>query len=144
MSQPKRIFISYAHLDKEIFQEAKVRLSPLVRSGLVKQWTDEEIPVGSKWKEEIFAALGQAEIGLLLVTPNFLASEFITNHELEALIGKRVFWIHCRSSNFELTPLNDIQAAHDAGKPLNTLSEGDRDVAWTEIVKKLTKVVQNP
>lgn len=78
------IFISYSHADAEYLEELKTFLAPLKER--IKAWDDEQIEVGDEWQAEITSALDKARIGLLLVSPNFLASNYIMQHEVPRLV----------------------------------------------------------
>ena len=70
-----RIFVSYSHRDRKWLRElVDVHLAPLVRSAQVSVWEDRQIQVGDEWHLAIAEALGSADIAILLVSPDFLAS----------------------------------------------------------------------
>jgi hypothetical protein len=113
-------------------------LKPLERLGRVLAWDDRQIVPGSKWRGEIRSALEDARAGILLVSPDFLASDFILDEELQPLLAKpTVFWIAISHSLYRVTPLEEIQAAHDPSQPLDTLSEAEQNRVLVEILGKL-------
>ena len=91
-------------------------MKPYLRSGSVTAWSDQQIASGSQWFEEIQAALSKTSVAVLLVSPTFLASDFIHEHELGPLLkeaqtgGVRLLWTQIRACAYEETPLAKYQA----------------------------------
>src|SRR5262245_24859387 len=79
LSRPDRptVFLSYSRKDERSLKDLRTMLTPLVRSGGVDVWWDGEIQASQIWREEIDKALAAACIGVLLVSKDFLASDFI-------------------------------------------------------------------
>jgi hypothetical protein len=86
------VFISYAHKNKKLANELLDKLSELLAPSKNYEfdlWIDTYINVGEKWQEQILSASYKADIGLLLISPAFLASKFITEKELPIFIGNK-------------------------------------------------------
>ncbi|MBD2459869.1 leucine-rich repeat domain-containing protein [Oscillatoria sp. FACHB-1407] len=145
ISKPMRdlVFISYSHKDKKWFEDLKQHLEPLVREQNLKLWDDTQIKPGAVWFDEIQKALAATKVAVLLVTPGFLASDFIAKNELPPLLdavkaeGVQILWIPVRASNYEATAIEKYQAAHPTDKPLSGISTARRDRAWVEICQKI-------
>ena len=140
-----QVFISYSHKDKKYLDDLLTHLKPFMRTGAVTSWSDKQIPAGSKWFDEIKTALSTTKLALLLVTPNFLASDFIHQHELGPLLkeaqagGVTILWVLVRACSYEETSLNEYQAVvSPPDKPLAEM-KAERDSAWKRICQEIKK-----
>jgi hypothetical protein len=148
--KPERdqVFISYSHADRKWLAALKKHLAPYIRSTLLKVWDDHEITAGALWRENIRQALASARVAVLLVTPDFLGSDFIAAQELPPLLGAAesegviILWVPVKSSSFEVTPIEKYQAVHPPEKPLESLSPADRNKALVEICKEINRKYQ--
>ena len=142
-----QVFISYSHKDKRLQEELLMHLAPYLRSGSVTAWSDQQISSGSKWFTEIQAALSRTSVAVLLVSPGFLASDFIHKHELGPLLaearagGVQILWVPLRPSSFEETDLKVFQAVSPPDEPLAQMTKGDRDAAWVRVCKEIKRAV---
>ncbi len=138
-----QVFISYSHKDTKWLERLQTMLTPLVRNGVVNVWADTQIRTGEKWRQEIQEALANARVAVLLVSPDFLASDFVAEQELPSLFkaaaddGLTIVWVPVRDSLYSATAIADYQAASDPARPLAGLSAADRDEALVQISKKI-------
>jgi formylglycine-generating enzyme required for sulfatase activity len=134
-----QLFISYSHVDREWVERLQTMIRPLVRSHGLRLWDDSQIQPGDKWREEIETALAAAKVALLLVSSDFLASEFVTNSELPQLLtaaeeeGLRILWVPVRPSLVRRTPISAYQALGDPGRPLARMDPVEQEEALVEI-----------
>lgn len=150
ISQSKsiQVFISYCQKDKEPFlSELLEHIKPYVRKSGIVVWSDEDITPGSNWFGEIQAALASAKVAVLLVSPSFLASDFVHEHELGPLLkdaergGVRILWVPVRACSYELTQLRNYQAVLPPSKPLAEMTV-ERDKAWVTVCKEIQRALQ--
>ncbi len=143
-------FISYSHKDEEWLEKLLTMLAPLVRAKKLKIWTDKEIQAGDKWLDEIKQALSRAKIAVLLVSKNFLASDFIANNELPPLLeaaekdGVKVFWIAISNSLVRHTEIGKYQAANNPALSLDRFKGPKLDDELEKICNKLLATVSTP
>lgn len=72
---PLTLFYSYAHEDEVLREQLEKHLRMLRRQELISEWHDRQIVAGTEWKKEIDEHLNTASIILLLISPDFLASD---------------------------------------------------------------------
>lgn len=147
-SHPQRsVFISYSHSDRGWLERLECMLSPLVRNGTVVAWADTSIQPGEEWRREIRSALAVAGVAVLLVSDNFLASEFIVEWEMPALVeaaesrGLKILWIYIRPCLYEETIINSYQAAHDISCALEELDQASQDRLLRDICKRIKQAL---
>ena len=144
MATMRAIFISYSHKDAKWLERVRIALAPLTNGHRLDLWDDQRIGPGADWRKEIDSALAASNAAVLLVTPAFLASEFIAKKELPAILGRHesdglpVVWIPVSFTSFHLTALASLQAAYDPTHPLDTLPAPKRNKAFVEIVEKIS------
>jgi hypothetical protein len=132
-----KLFVSYSHHDRPWLERLKIHLGLLQRRGLVHVWSDTRIEVGARWQDEIETALAQARAAVLLVSADFLASDFIWKEEMPRILahqkdGMVVLPLIARPCAWRIAPeLAELQARPVDGRPLSlgTEADVDRDLA---------------
>jgi len=144
-----RIFISYSHNDTEWLNKLLTVLTPAIDAGAIpKPWTDEEIKPGEKWRDKIEEALKSAKVAVLLVSQNFLASDFIKKEELPSLLkdaekeGVKIIWVLVNSCGYKYTALKELQAAHKVSQPLALLPTPEQDRILNEICDEIVAAME--
>ena len=143
--KPLRVFCSYSHRDEEYLNELRTWLRGLERQGLIEWWHDRQIPPGWEWEEAIDKNLRIAEVILLLVTPDFMASDYVYEKEIDRAIerhkqGKaRVIPIILRPALWKWASFGNLQALPKDAKPITTWT--NQDQAWLDVVKGIRKAV---
>ena len=150
-SSTPEVFISYSHADAEYLARLRVHLHPLERAFNIRTWSDTDIRPGSSWREEVAGALDRANIAVLLVSADFLASEFITTNELPPLLKKArsrgavilpLILTRCR---FTRDPdLSAFQAVNDPSHPLSSLPLEDREEFYDKVAAEIEALMQEP
>jgi internalin A len=145
-----QVFISYCHDDRKLMDQLLTHLRPYVRNGTVTAWSDQQIGAGSRWFAEIQTALAKARVAVLLVSPDFLASDFIHTHELGPLLkaaeagGVKILWVPLRPSAYKTTSLESYQTVGSPpDKPLAAMKKAERDAAWVRVCEEIQNAV-NP
>jgi hypothetical protein len=120
------IFISYSHADEDVRNALVKHLEPLKRMNLVSTWDDRQIAAGGRWDREISEALNTADIVLLLVSIDFINSEYCYDIELQRALTRqdegsaRVIPIICRSCLWQHAPFAKLQALPGDARPIDT------------------------
>jgi len=149
--QPERrqLFISYSHRDGEWVERLRRMIKPLEqRYGLVR-WDDSRIQAGGLWRQEIEQALASASVALLLVSADFLASDFVARSELPPLFraakdkGLRILWVPLRPSLWKHIPeIEQYQAVIPPGRTLAEMAEVEQERAFVQIAELILSTFQ--
>lgn len=145
--QPKiEIFFSYAHEDEMWRKELDKQLSLLKRQGLISSWHDRQISAGTEWEKEINMHLNNAQIILLLVSPNFMSSPYCYSDELKQAIKRhkgreaRVIPIILRPVDWKNAPFGNLQALPSEAKPITMWR--NQDEAFFNVVKGIHRAIK--
>jgi hypothetical protein len=144
--KPLKIFCSYSHKDEKYLNDLRASLRVLERRGLIDWWHDRQIEPGWEWEEAIDKHLRTADIILLLISPDFMASDFVYEQEMQRAIDKhkrgvaRAIPIIVRPTDWEWPPLDKLQALPKDAKPITTWP--NRDEAWLDVVKGIRRAIE--
>ncbi|MEH2298753.1 MAG: COR domain-containing protein [Nostoc sp.] len=150
MSEPvtrNQVFISYSHQDQEWLTKLQKHLKPMIYNQNMDVWDDTKIQPGAEWRKEIENALAAAKVAVLLVSPDFLASDFIADNELPPLLdvaeakGLTIIWIPLSFCSYDETEIEKYQSAHPPNEPLESLNPAQENKAWVDICKKIKAAV---
>ncbi|MEQ8271739.1 toll/interleukin-1 receptor domain-containing protein [Algiphilus sp.] len=149
MSKRTQVFVSYSHADSEHLLRMKVHLRPYERKGQVDLWADTKIKSGQNWRQEIEAALDRAAVAVLLVSADFLASDFVVENELPPLLeaaqaeGVLILPVILKPCAFGTTKeLSQFQAVNPPSSAMISLGEAERESIWVKLAKSVSEAVQ--
>jgi hypothetical protein len=143
--QPIEIFYSYSHKDEDLRNELEKHLSVLKRNGVIAGWYDRKIAAGAEWGGEIDKHLETANIILLLISSDFIASDYCYEIEMKRAMERhaqraaRVIPIILRKCDWRDAPFGKLQALPKDGKPIKTWN--DLDEAFTDVVAGLKRAI---
>jgi len=140
-----KVFLSYSHRDEKLRQALSAHLAPLKRSRLIQVWDDREISGGLEFNPAIATALQNADLILLLVSSDFLNSEYAVSVELKTAMVRhesgsaRVLPIILRPCYWQSSPFGKLLAAPRDGKPVTRWPS--RDEGLIDVVETIRRVV---
>ena len=148
----EKIFVSYSHKDarwREIFQSA---MGTGIFERYFKLWFDDRIKANDDWNDEIKTNIASSRFALLLVSIDFLRSNFIVNQELPSVLKRRradgrVFWVPVKKVPDDLlqkAELGHIQSAWPPSKPLQDLNPTELEDALIAIASELIRQIDLP
>lgn len=138
---PSHVFVAYSHKDKGYLEDLRIHLIPVIRSGTIAYWDDTRILPGDQWRSKIEEALHAATIAVLLISADFLASDFIMRYELPILMKaaqQKALTILCvivRPCLFKDTVVAQFRAVNAPSQPLSAMSRNQRDEVWIKVAE---------
>jgi hypothetical protein len=141
------VFISYSHQDRRWLARLQTHLKPLQRQGHIDLWDDTRIRAGDEWRKEIEQAIASCKIAILLISPDFMASDFIDHSELPPLLekaknrGVRILSIIVSPSSYEDSELARYQAINPPSKPLRALERWEQDKVFVQVHREVKQAL---
>lgn len=145
-ARPCRVFVSYAREDEPHRRRLVVHLAPVVRDGLIDVWSDQAVVAGADWERDIQHRLATADIVILLVTPDFVASEYCFERELPEVLrrheeeGLCVLPVLVKSVDLVNLPIGRFQGLPTDLRPITAW--WDADEAWLQVALGVRKAAQ--
>lgn len=142
-----KVFISYSHTDEEYMLQLTNHLSAIKREGLIEEWHDRKIIAGQEWDKEISQNLTSSTIIILLISSDFLASDYCTEKEVKIAMEMHenrnavVVPIIIRSCDWARSPFAKLQALPKNAEPIKKW--GDEDDAWLDVCKSLRATIES-
>lgn len=144
--KPFSMFLSYSHKDKRFRDDLTTHISLMLRQGLITSWNDRNISAGDEWAREIDEHLDTANIILLLISADFLASDYCYDLEMQRAMQRherheaRVIPVILRPCQWHEAPFGKLQALPRDGRPIT--SWNNRDEALFSVVQELRRVIE--
>ena len=144
----EKVFVSYSHRDRDWLECLLTHLAVLERRQLIHTWSDTRIAIGADWQGEIENALGSSRVAVLLVSPAFLASDFIWREEMPRIMehrknGMEVLPLIIRPCAWLLEEdLRQLQSRPIEGRPLSTVSDAQIDLDLAAFVYELAARIE--
>ena len=148
MKQAVKIFCSYSHKDEELKNELENHLSILRRIGLIKVWTDRKILPGEYWQKRINGEIEKSDLILLLISSDFIASDYCFDVEVKKAIEKHeqnesmVVPILVRDCDWEGAPFEHIQGLPTDMKPIISKHWHSKDEGFRNVTSSLKKTIK--
>ncbi len=142
----KKLFYSYSHKDEAFRDELETHLKLLQRQGVIETWHDRRILAGEEWEGAIDENLNRANIILLLISADFIASNYCYDIEMKRAMERHkageatVIPVILRKNNWHSAPFGKLQALPKDGQPVNLWP--DRDSAWADVASGIERVIK--
>jgi len=144
-----KVFISYSHQDADWLKRLRVHLKPLERDYNIDIWDDGKLKAGANWKQEIEAAVAAAKVAVLLISADFLASDFISDNELPPLLeaakkeGATILPVIVSPSRFlRIRDLAQFQSVNDPNTSLIKMSKGEQEEVFVQITEYIETTLE--
>ena len=148
-SFPAKVFYSYSHKDEDLRKELEVHLAPLERQGLIINWHDGQILPGENLNEKIDKKLFSSDVVLLLISPDFLASDYCYNIEMKKALELHekkhliVIPIILRRCHWKNSPFKHLLGLPTDMIPVRSRQWFDQDEAFHIITEGINEMVHS-
>ncbi len=145
-SHPIELFYSYANPDERLRKRLETHLSALRQQGVITEWHDRKIVAGTDWKQSIDVHLTTAAVILLLISPDFLASDYCYGIEMQRALARhakgdaRVIPVILRPVDWRGTPFAHLQCVPIGAKPVTTWA--NRDEAFRDVATAIRTAIE--
>ena len=144
---PFSVFISYSHQDRAFRKELETHLSNLRRQNVITSWNDGDISPGTDWESQIMEHLNTDQIILLLISADFMASDFCYSVEMLKALERhqahqaRVLPIILRPTDWKGAPFAILNLLPTDGKPVTRWPT--HDDAFEDVVKGIRAAIDD-
>lgn len=141
-----RIFISYAHEDETLRNELENHLKILQRQNFIETWNDRDINAGDDWKQKIDENLERADIILMLISADFIASDYCYEKEMKRALERhvngeaRVIPVIIRPAGWKRAEFANLKVLPEDGLPVTKWN--NKDEAWLNVEEGIERVVE--
>ena len=142
-----KVFISYSHLDKDFLTDIQRHFKPFQNK--IKIWDDSQILPGKKWKDEIKSAISETKVAILLLSTDFLGSDFIVTNELPPLLnaaekeGAVILIVILKPCLFEeYENLNQFQAMNPPSRPVIKMDYNEKEELLVNLVRQTKRILE--
>lgn len=149
---PKKLFISYSSKNAEFIKRFVTHLEVLKSSGLIEPWYDRMIESGTKWDDTIRNEMKNSDVVIFLLSPDFLATEYIMKTELPLAIEQmgddhsKFYFIELQPCGWKRTEISRFQQTDDKNiqeKNIISIRRPDNDAAWNRVIDDLVEKINS-
>jgi hypothetical protein len=139
------LFFSYSHVDESLRDQLETHLAGLQRQGIISSWHDRRIAAGTELKEAIDSHIDTSDVILLLISPNFIASDYCYEREMTRALERhergeaRVIPVILRPCDWQELPFGKLLATPRDGRPITKWPNADE--AFLDVVKAIKRAL---
>ncbi len=144
-----KVFISYSHKDTQWLNRLQVHLKPIEQEEVIDLWADTKITANVVWEDKFKEALDVARVALVLVSADFLASDFVIKHKLPKLLsnasssGTIIIPIILSPCLFKRSKLAIFQSVNSPDSPLSSLDHNAQEMILMRIAEVVSDYLEN-